>query len=243
MIPGLRLARSDARAVCTNDHMFICPRDLCRAYFTLLELWESDHCVPMPPPGSEAQPAPPLIYATSPVANTALVMNAAPSQNFSVPAPPDRSGPLSFPEWYILARYTTPPARCSIAEPDGGAACCGLMAVFAYPYAMARGDSSAGFVSCSSSLDRTWPTNYSLRTNDANRDAYRACRQLSSGYFNRSDAYDCAVRQRDTEGAIRRGNAEQQPMKMASLRREECRFLRSYPNFTAGDAVGDCDVC
>ena len=90
----------------------------------------------MPPPGSEIQPA--LAHRGEPVANTALVMNAAPGQNFSVPAPPDRSGPLSA-RWYILARYTRPPARCGIAEPDGGAACCGLM-VFAYPYAMARGD-------------------------------------------------------------------------------------------------------
>ena len=107
---------------------------------------------------------------------------------------------------------------------------------------IARGDASAGFVACAGDLDRKWPASYSLQTDAANRNAYRDCRQLSSQYANHSTAHHCAARRRDTASAIRRGNAEQLPMKMASLRQEECRFLRSHPNLSADDAA-TCDVC
>ena len=82
------------------------------------------------------------------------------------------------PEWYILARYTTPPARCSIAEPDGAAACCSLIALFAYPYSIARGDASA---LASSHARVTSTANGQQATacgRDTNRDAYRACQAL-----------------------------------------------------------------
>ena len=39
---GMNAARE---AACTNDHMFLCPRRLCRAYFELLEIFESERCI------------------------------------------------------------------------------------------------------------------------------------------------------------------------------------------------------
>lgn len=180
-------------AMCTNDHLFLCPRHLCRAYFELLEIFESPHCAaPLLPSGgpvydlttchrdastgqypqgatarkrrdgmsewrAKAAEAPPLISATR-SASGDLVMNGPPhdyaSRHYSIPPVSPRLAPYA--EQYFLARYTPAGTECVASDPGVSDACCGLIREVPFWYALARGGTLNGWVTCRYSLNETW---------------------------------------------------------------------------------------
>jgi hypothetical protein len=106
---GMGPRRSAPFMMCINDHIFVCPRDLCRPYFHLLELFESPLC------------------RASAKAHTGLATIHAPAES-----PPQR--PFFLPEvplvlgdaqWYTFARYTSAGRGCRAHEVP--ASCCGAM--------------------------------------------------------------------------------------------------------------------
>lgn len=133
---------------CQNDHLFACPRDLCRPYFHLVELYTSQHCVParrsdavagalpvhLKPEAAAALPNGTIFGADAPGGASGL--RGAPSAPYWLPPLP-----ISFDaHWAFFARYsdgrpcnwgvgrfTTPPA-----------ACCGLLRELIWPYALVR---------------------------------------------------------------------------------------------------------
>ena len=149
-------------AACTNDHLFLCPRALCRAHFHVLELWDSEQC-------DASDTSPPLIFATinandaRAAANESIagiIPNTEPAAAFSVPAPPDRM----FPEFYLLARYTTNHTGCYIQSRTSPEypRCCGLLREFRFPYAIASGSEHVGALQCNDNVVTNSCTNWPL---------------------------------------------------------------------------------
>ena len=106
--------------------------------------------------------APARIFATRSDSGD-LLMNGPPDESsglYTVPPIPVRLPPYA--EWYFLARYTEAGTEC-VAPPAGyetealpGDACCGLIREMPIWYAIARGDSAGGFLTCKYSLLETW---------------------------------------------------------------------------------------
>jgi len=92
-----------------NDHLFVCPRGLCRPFFELLEIFESEHCRENHSHvhnhgrdfmlGAEQQ-------------TSARRLGSIFLTNHSLVAPPDRPFLLTHPlagigaQWYVVARYS-----------------------------------------------------------------------------------------------------------------------------------------
>eukprot|EP00316_Scyphosphaera_apsteinii_P023685 CAMPEP_0119300850 /NCGR_PEP_ID=MMETSP1333-20130426/2738_1 /TAXON_ID=418940 /ORGANISM="Scyphosphaera apsteinii, Strain RCC1455" /LENGTH=334 /DNA_ID=CAMNT_0007302757 /DNA_START=74 /DNA_END=1074 /DNA_ORIENTATION=+ len=146
----------------TNDHLFFCPRPLCRPYFHLLELWESPLC-------DKTGKAPIGVFASN--LSSRLVPNVLPTRPFSVPPP--RKPP--YHQWYILARYSLD-GDCSSVPKERLNAICGLVHEIDIPYVLARGNEEAGVLVCDYNL-LAW-----VRLPPAVREAYSNCQTQSEKY-------------------------------------------------------------
>ena len=165
----------DPRAMCTNDHIFICPRGLCRPYFHLLEIFDSSHCVPW----FHRTQAQPLIFATE--VDGKLTPNSLPAEPYSIPPIPQGVYPST--EWYMLARYVREGSACNatasganasaaeIGHQSAGAQaiaapCCGLIRELRLHYAIARGGSATGNIQCAAYMRGGRCTPRKLRTSE-----------------------------------------------------------------------------
>ena len=72
---------------CLNDHVFACPREQCRPYFSTLELWESKHCTGS---ANEEDPSAPMPLGDS----------GPPAAPYKLPSPPNGFGPM----WLVVRR-------------------------------------------------------------------------------------------------------------------------------------------
>ena len=118
---------------CRSDHMFLCPRALCRPYFELPELWESEHCVLEPTGGN---------------GSTAYVQELprghhAPTESYVLPRITGSVGP-STAQNYFFWRYSE--RICSHSNPPP--CCCGLLREIDWPIAISRGDARSGIIQC-----------------------------------------------------------------------------------------------
>jgi len=162
--------------MCMNDHVFVCPRHLCRPYFELLELWRSPFCnasVDVDAPGG-----PPSIFATYD-ADGALVPNGirAPSEPFLMPELRRRHI-----QQHFLARYEPEERLCDangLAD-QRDPSCCGLVREFLFHYTIARGNADAGILECGYTLDFGWRRG-APRT-AAHAAAFEACHAQSDVY-------------------------------------------------------------
>ena len=108
-----------------NDHVFLCPRQLCRPYFTLLELWNSSLCNASSSPAAQRR-----IFARSSRAPSGQF--APLSSPYVLPPAPQLSA-----QWYMFARYVPWPANpCGSRQSDFQ--CCGLIRGMVWPYGLRR---------------------------------------------------------------------------------------------------------
>jgi hypothetical protein len=140
----------------TNDHYFLCPRHLCRAYFELAELWTSPFCDP------EGK-APVGIFGTTPDNGTTIVMGAKPTKAYSV-IPTPIEPPMKW-EWYLMTRYTLDGGVYLTAEErhDDNFNYVGLAHEVSIAYTFANGNETDGYLSCDPMegpiSNRTWRDN------------------------------------------------------------------------------------
>jgi hypothetical protein len=148
----LRLSHNAAPAAAassagwTNDHMFICPRSLCRTYFSLPTLWKSPLCTTN---GSSTAP----IFATE-AADGSLVPGGEPTTSFSFPDTFPGTSIMPAPQWYVLARYSRD-GLCGLDYRYDNASTCGLVHGFDVAYSIARPESyntSLFFLDCNYTL-------------------------------------------------------------------------------------------
>ncbi len=117
---------------CMNDQIFLCPRQLCRPYFALLELWESPYC--------NATQATANIFATSQSEPNGAA--SAPGAPYLLPLPPpEKHRAHMSAQWYFFARYSVTHGHpCRPFERTEQ--CCGMLREVAWPYSIARGRTS-----------------------------------------------------------------------------------------------------
>ena len=144
---------------CMNDHIFLCPRALCRPYFMQSELRTSRHCRSTETSGEDAG----IINVGTCKSNTphdrcmlyahrdgaeltlgSLVRDGPPDRPFTLP-PGMRSGRarLHATHFYLFYADAPPVVR-------DGAASCGLIKEIKWGYSIARGNESHGGVNCNS---------------------------------------------------------------------------------------------
>ena len=141
---------SGYRSAGMNDMLFVCPRLLCRPYFTLLELWESPHCVPATREDTTPRlslslrnhsklPRTPIFAETGEEGHGPIVprgLAGPPVEPFWLPPLPSKFTS----SWYALARYSDgwPCAYDRYAALAHNAKCGGLIRELLWPYAIAR---------------------------------------------------------------------------------------------------------
>ena len=175
-------------AMCQNDHLFCCPRSLCRPYFHLLELWESPHCRHVSQqasnvsPGREKADALKSIFAvpsdSAPGNFTVSGSNGHPTAPFALPPLPA----LADAEWYFLARYSS--GHLCDAASTTAASCCGLVREVPYLYSLARGDDRRGNIECERRLVDFWRGKNATELHGRHRDALDRCHRMSHRYQN-----------------------------------------------------------
>ena len=136
----------DTQYMCQNDHLFLCPRALCRGYFRLLEIWQSPHCT------RNATHVHDVLHSTSSIfahagPNGELTMNGAtePTEPFLVPELSVKSM-----SGHFIARYASHDQACVAGvTPE---TCCGLLREFGWAYTIARGTNDVGLLECEYTL-------------------------------------------------------------------------------------------
>lgn len=198
---------SAVKLSCQNDHLFVCPRNLCRPYFHLLELWQSEHCIPAPRHLVTAAALPVRLnawgHSTLPGESIFRVAPNEPSGRDGPPAAPFWLPPLPLQHdahWYFFARYSEghscgPYARVVLGQRDGeGESCCGLLREVLWAYSLAPEHAKAppAQIQCAYRLSnvnpdalsgrerRAWSAKY-IRTCEALRAAWRRDRNRSKG--------------------------------------------------------------
>ena len=116
---------------CMNDQVLLCPRQLCRSYYKLLELFTSPLC------NATAiwDPSRSIFASSSQTPNGQL---SAPPTPYVLPLPV-RGGRLHVmgAQWYYFARYVQwPGLPCADGERD--VQCCGAIREMWWPYAIWR---------------------------------------------------------------------------------------------------------
>ena len=129
---------------CINDHIFVCPRLLCRPYFRLVDLWERSACMA----NGLAEP----IFARNVSGRWETAPLAGPYSMPAVPAWasgefPKKLGYGPGLQYIFFARYTDGRQPRMLSKDCGGG---GLLREFAWAYALVRGNASRGFVWCES---------------------------------------------------------------------------------------------
>ena len=119
---------NDNRYRCMNSHFFLCPRQLCRPYFRLLELWSSTLCMPAP---SNVPLNGSRLPSRGGTGWTALP-HGRPDGPYKLPLePPHRYDA----QWYLFARYSKGrpcPPPLNVGE------CCGQIRPLAVAYTIVR---------------------------------------------------------------------------------------------------------
>jgi hypothetical protein len=136
----------DTRMMCQNDHLFLCPRHLCRGYFQLLEIWQSPQCTRNASYLHNVLKESDSIFASVGVGGQ-LSMNGAkaPTRPFLVP-----DIFMKTMSGHFMARYASQANQCvaGITPPS----CCGLLREVVWPYTIARGTDEAGLLECKFTL-------------------------------------------------------------------------------------------
>eukprot|EP00966_Prymnesium_polylepis_P235154 5439242-Prymnesium_polylepis.1 len=118
---------------CMNDHVFVCPRALCRSYFSLLEVFQSEHCVPVVNASQHTGLS--TIFAAEGHSGR-LVPNGVhgpPASPFVVPSAPQT---WFTAQWYVFARFTAAGRVCRAAEAPES--CCGAIREIEWWYTLAN---------------------------------------------------------------------------------------------------------
>jgi len=155
---------------CQNDLLFWCPRDLCRPYFTVLELFDSSHCQGASRDLDHDISAKPSIFAER--HGGRLQPNGKdgpPTRNFWLPfeaqkgpAPRNASDPTSAAvehyeaDWWFLARYSEGAACTSFSDAE----CCGVVddqSSVAFALAQFDSDGTPSFIDCEARMLATRP--------------------------------------------------------------------------------------
>ena len=158
--------------MCASDHLFLCPRALCRSYFELTELWTSPLCT------RNASEATATIFATN--TPRGLVMATRPEGRFLLPdADHTHAAPFTLFD-HFRARYQPYPFRDCDASIDAPS-CCGLVRELAWPYSFARGNADAGVLECQYTLVGGWRTR-DFEAHGRNAEALAICHAASDLY-------------------------------------------------------------
>jgi len=173
----------------TNDHLFLCPRHLCRAYYELLELWQSPLCSGDGFNFTNRYDLPAGIYAAlmDTASGRVLTPNGPPTYNYTIPS---IMGSRFLVDWYIVARYSLDGCRTMSDEVrNSDNTTCGLVQEFDLAYTIARGSETAGYMDCDYTLTtQAWRA--SQRYYPRVQEAYSECEQRFGASFNYSGSGD-----------------------------------------------------
>ena len=153
MVPSTELhQRECCLRVCsfTDDHLFVCPRNLCDNYFRLLDMFARADCV-----------APGHLSALPSNQSSQSAASQLPPDAWVLPRPPS---PMST-QWYFFREYGGAEKGC-IYSWANSTLCCGHTREFVLFYALAKRDArGAGYLTC----DMFWRPNTVIHTNRTQR--------------------------------------------------------------------------